>query len=92
MNKPFNLTSMIIVIILLASCAGNALEVLECVRLLRGEESNARLAELSILLSAELLSLGGLGGEEEVRAALDSGVWRRLLNEGARRTHGIESG
>jgi thymidine phosphorylase len=58
----------------LASCAGNALEVLECVRLLRGEEASARLAELSILLSAELVSLGGLGGEEEVRAALSSGA------------------
>lgn len=58
----------------LASTAGNALEVLECVRLLRGEESNERLLELSVRLSAELVGLGGLGGEKEVREALSSGA------------------
>jgi thymidine phosphorylase len=58
----------------LASTAGNALEVLECVRVLRGEEGEGRLAELSIRLSAELASLGGLGGEKEIRTALASGA------------------
>ncbi len=58
----------------LASTAGNALEVLECVRLLRGEISNERLTELSVRLSAELIELGGLGGEKEIRNALSSGA------------------
>jgi len=59
----------------LASCAGNALEVLECVRLLRGELGAGRLLELSIRLSAELVGLGGLGEDAEgmVREALASG-------------------
>ena len=60
----------------LASCAGNALEVLECVRVLRGELRESRMTELSILLSAELVELGGLGedGEARAREVLASGL------------------
>lgn len=60
----------------LASSAGNGLEVLECVRLLRGEGGSARLRELSVLLSSELLSVGGIGSGDElmVREAVSSGA------------------
>lgn len=60
----------------LASCAGNALEVLECVRVLRGELRESRMTELSVLLSAELVELGGLGedGAARAREVLASGL------------------
>lgn len=58
----------------LATSAGNAVEVLECVRVLRGEESSGPLVELSMRLSAELVALGGCGSEEDIRRALASGA------------------
>ncbi len=44
----------------LGRCAGNALEIREIVDLLTGELKGGRLFELSRLLSAELLCIGGL--------------------------------
>lgn len=62
----------------LAESAGNALEVLDAVRFLRGENTRSRLDSVVMSLSAELLVLGGLAKErDEARAqlkkALDSG-------------------
>jgi thymidine phosphorylase len=62
----------------LAWSAGNALEVLEAVRFLRGDSRNERVLEIVLALCAELLRLGGLAGDENAarsmaQAALDSG-------------------
>lgn len=62
----------------LAWSAGNALEVLEAIRFLRGDERRERLLAVVLALSAEMLLLGGLAddaGEAERMAerALDSG-------------------
>lgn len=62
----------------LASTAGNALEVREAIGFLKGDERNARLAEVVEELSAELLLLGGRAesrqsGRRMVQDALDSG-------------------
>jgi thymidine phosphorylase len=62
----------------LAWSAGNALEVLEVVRFLRGEARHERVLEVVLALCAELLQLGGLAehadqGRTLARAALDSG-------------------
>ena len=62
----------------LAGSAGNALEVLEVIRFLRGDHRHPRLRTVAIELSAELLFLGGLASSlEEGRArcqqVLDSG-------------------
>jgi len=62
----------------LASSAGNALEVMEAIRFLRGEDRNERLFEVVLSLCAEMLVLGGLD-ESQPRAreraveALNSG-------------------
>lgn len=62
----------------LAWAAGNALEVLEVIRFLRGEARNERVLEVVLALCAELLQLGRLAAHVEqgrtlARAALDSG-------------------
>jgi len=62
----------------LARCAGNALEVREAVRVLRGEVREGRLLEVVLELSAELLRLGGLAadagaGRAAASAAIRSG-------------------
>jgi len=62
----------------LAWSAGNALEVKEAVAFLRGEARHARLQEVVLDLSAELLCLGGLSespdaGKAIALGALDSG-------------------
>jgi thymidine phosphorylase len=62
----------------LGRTAGNALEVIEAIALLRGEPCDPRLAEVTLALSADLLPLGRLAANaEEARrklaAALDSG-------------------
>lgn len=62
----------------LAWSAGNALEVLETVRFLRGDGRSERVLEIVLALCAELLRLGGLAGDESrgrrlAQAALDSG-------------------
>lgn len=44
----------------LASSAGNALEIHESIRFLTGEYRNARLLEVTLALGAEMLVLGGL--------------------------------
>ncbi len=58
--------------------AGNALEVLEAIRFLRGERRNDRLFSVVVALSGELLQLGGLAGSateanEMVINSLDTG-------------------
>ena len=49
----------------LASAAGNALEVANAVRLLRGDEIDARLWDATVALGAELLVSSGLANQEE---------------------------
>ena len=63
----------------LGSSAGNALELREVLDLLSGQGGSARLLELTLALSAELLQMGGLASDEmQARAkltqALDSGA------------------
>ena len=62
----------------LGSTAGNRLEVLEAVDFLRGKHPDARLREVTLRLSAELLLMGGLAADEaqalqKVEHALASG-------------------
>lgn len=62
----------------LASSAGNALEVREAVRFLTGEYRNPRLLEVTLALSAEMLVSGGLAANTDeatskLRAVLDNG-------------------
>ncbi|MDC9614971.1 thymidine phosphorylase [Xenorhabdus khoisanae] len=62
----------------LASSAGNALEVREAVRFLTGEYRNPRLFEVTMALSAEMLVSGNLAADRDdarrkLQAALDSG-------------------
>lgn len=62
----------------LAWSAGNALEVLEAIRFLRGDARHERLQSVVLSLSSELLQLGGLASNpyeagEMVRSSLDSG-------------------
>lgn len=57
----------------LASSAGNALEVREAVRFLTGEYRNPRLLEVTMALSADMLISGGLAqNEQEARAKLQA--------------------
>ena len=48
----------------LGSSCGNALEVMEAVQFLRGEAVDTRLNEVTRRLSAELLLMGGLAGDD----------------------------
>ena len=73
----------------LAGSAGNALEVAEAVKFLRGEGERPRLESVVMNLSAELLVLGGLADDREtakksLRKALDSGraaeVFSRMVS------------
>ncbi|MFQ6370118.1 thymidine phosphorylase [Shewanella sp. YIC-542] len=55
----------------LASCAGNGLEVAEAVRFLTGEQRSPRLYEVTMSLCSELLQLGGLASSDaDARARL----------------------
>ena len=70
----------------LGSSCGNALEVMEAVQFLRGEDVDTRLNEVTRRLSAELLLMGGLAGDDaqalqQVDDALHSG---RALEQFAR--------
>lgn len=70
----------------LAGTAGNALEVLDAVRFLRGEGDRPRLDSVVMALSAELLVLGGLARDREqarrdLKRALDSGKAARIFGE-----------
>lgn len=63
----------------LGRTAGNALEVAECLALLRGEPGDARLVDVTLGLAARLLVLGGLQADEAAalaaaRQALASGA------------------
>ncbi len=62
----------------LGRCAGNALEVGECLDLLCGRRAEPRLRELTFHLSARMLVLGGLARDlddarQRLQRALDSG-------------------
>lgn len=62
----------------LASSAGNAVEVREAVRFLTGEYRNPRLYEVTMALCAEMLILAGLASDtaeagEKLQAVLDNG-------------------
>ncbi|QUN06639.1 thymidine phosphorylase [Shewanella yunxiaonensis] len=63
----------------LASSAGNALEVAEAVRFLTGEQRNPRLFAVTMALCRELLLLGGLAENEvdaqkQLQQVLDNGL------------------
>jgi len=63
----------------LAAAAGNALEVHEALRALRGEREGTRLVAVAAALGGELLRLGGLAGsagdgERMIRERLSSGA------------------
>jgi thymidine phosphorylase len=62
----------------LAGTAGNALEVLDAVKFLRGESDRSRLETVVMSLSSELLVLGGLAKDRD-QARRDLG---RALNSG----------
>lgn len=62
----------------LASSAGNALEIRESIRFLTGEYRNSRLLEVTLALGAEMLVLGGLAQDitsatAKLQQALDDG-------------------
>ncbi|MBG6079833.1 thymidine phosphorylase [Rubrivivax gelatinosus] len=63
----------------LGRTAGNALEVAECLALLRGEPGDARLVDVTLGLAARLLVLGGLQADEAAALA----AARRALASGA---------
>jgi thymidine phosphorylase len=56
----------------LGTTAGNALEVRECIDILRGERADPRLVEVTLALCAVLLELGGL--DADPAEALRSGA------------------
>jgi thymidine phosphorylase len=63
----------------LASAAGNALEVANAARFLRGDEIDARLYDVTVALGAELLAAGGLApdtadGARQIRNAFSTGA------------------
>lgn len=64
---------------ILGSDVGNALEVIETIRYLKGEHREPRLHEVTLALCAEMLVLGGLAADTtaarlKLQAALDSGA------------------
>ncbi|XAW89976.1 thymidine phosphorylase [Vibrio sp. CDRSL-10 TSBA] len=70
----------------LASSAGNALEVREAVRFLTGECRNPRLYNVTMALCAEMLVLGNLAkdsaeAEQKLQLALDSGAAARCFGQ-----------
>ncbi|MCK0744496.1 thymidine phosphorylase [Chromohalobacter nigrandesensis] len=75
----------------LADCAGNALEVHEALRLLRGEGRDSRLYQVTHALAAEMLLQSGLASDAEdaetrLDRALDSG---EALERFSRMVHGL---
>jgi len=59
--------------------AGNALEIIETIRYLKGEAREPRLHEVTLALAAEMLVLGGLAADNgaarvKLQAGLDSGA------------------
>lgn len=75
----------------LGSSCGNALEMLEAVALLRGEAAEPRLLEVTRMLCAELLCIGGLAADvgaalQRVDEALASG---RAFERFARMVHAL---
>jgi len=58
---------------------GNALEVMECVEILRGEHGDSELAQMSFRLAAEMLIMGGAAtsleaAQAQVRASINNGA------------------
>ncbi|RZJ08745.1 MAG: thymidine phosphorylase [Rubrivivax sp.] len=63
----------------LGTDAGNALEIIETIRYLKGEHREPRLHEVTLALAGEMLVLGGLAADppaarKKLQAALDSGA------------------
>lgn len=59
----------------LAASAGNALEVVEAIRFLRGESERSRLETVVMSLAAELLVLGGIAdGRDEAKLKLNKAL------------------
>ena len=76
----------------LGRAVGNAVEVAECIETLKGH-GPADLEELSVMLAARLLVVGGLAAEEDdairrVRHALDSGAGVELFRRVVERQGG----
>lgn len=69
----------------LATAAGNALEVANAVRLLRGDEVDTRLWDVTVALGAELLASSGLmdakTGEMRITDALQSGKAAEIFGQ-----------
>jgi len=58
---------------------GNALEVMECVEILRGEHGDSELAQMSFRLAAEMLVMGGAAttleaAQTQVQASIHNGM------------------
>jgi thymidine phosphorylase len=75
----------------LGHTAGNAVEVAEAIEVLVGRSTEARLVDVSLALSAELLRLGGLARDKEeglamAQKALDSGAAAEIFS---RMVHGL---
>ena len=62
----------------LGRSVGNALEVIEAVETLRGEEASVELTELCVAIAANMLSLAGGGGIDECESAV-----RNTIRSGA---------
>ncbi|GKY86796.1 thymidine phosphorylase [Sinisalibacter aestuarii] len=70
----------------LASAAGNAIEVQNAVDFLTGARRDARLAEVTLALAAEMLAITGLAADRDAglakaRAALESGAAAELFGK-----------
>jgi thymidine phosphorylase len=75
----------------LGTTAGNAVEVRECLAILRGDAGDARLVEVTVALAAEMLVAGGLApdlrvADERLRATLADGT---AADRFARMVHGL---
>ncbi|WP_110649376.1 thymidine phosphorylase [Salinicola peritrichatus] len=75
----------------LADCAGNALEILEALRLLRGEKGESRLHDVTRALALEILIQSGIASDiadatRRLDRALDSG---EALERFSRMVHGL---
>jgi thymidine phosphorylase len=70
----------------LARTAGNAVEVMEVMEALTGEDGSSALMRVTVALGGEVLALGGLAadaadGEERIRRAIESGQAAEVFGE-----------